>query len=124
MAPADDPTRGLAEQLTPGRSRVGLDEFAGGIPQVMATLPRFRLGRRWFTTGLLLAVFVPLGLATFVALVAGARYLRTFEDVQAFIERYPGVGDFSRPVESGFPWWLRYQHYLNLFFMLFIARSG
>ena len=25
---------------------------------------------------------------------------------------------------TGFPWWLRYQHYLNLFLMLFMMRSG
>jgi hypothetical protein len=27
-------------------------------------------------------------------------------------------------VDSGFPWWLQVQHFLNMFFMLFIMRAG
>ncbi len=124
MTLVNDPTSGFAYRLTRGRSRVDLDEFAGGIPQEMARLPEIRIGRRWFTTWQLLAVLVPLGLATLVASIMGARYLRTFAEVQSFIAHYPGVGDFARPVDSGYPWWLRFQHFLNLFFMLFIGRSG
>src|SRR5215831_21170532 len=53
-----------------------------------------------------------------------ARYLRTLPSVQRFIAHYPGTGSFGPPVTTGFPWWLRYQHYFNLIFMVFIIRSG
>ncbi|MEW6270310.1 MAG: molybdopterin-dependent oxidoreductase [Thermodesulfobacteriota bacterium] len=115
---------GFAAQLTKGHERIDVAEFAGGLPQERASLPEVRLGQRWLSTGRLLLLLVPLGLAGALLLVLGARYLRTLPGVQAFIAQYPGVGDFARPVESGFPWWLRWQHYLNLFLMLFMARSG
>jgi len=124
MATQTDPTLEFADQVTPGGSRVDLREFAGGIPQQRATLPQFRFGSRWWTTGQLLKVLVPVAVVGALATVLGARFLRTLPAVQQFIETYPGVGDFSHPVESGYPWWLRYQHYLNLFFMLLIFRSG
>jgi DMSO/TMAO reductase YedYZ molybdopterin-dependent catalytic subunit/thiosulfate reductase cytochrome b subunit len=44
--------------------------------------------------------------------------------VQAFIANHPGTGAFAPPVTTGFPAWLRYQHYFNLVLMLFIIRSG
>lgn len=111
-------------QLTPGCPRVDLKDFAGGIPQQMASFPELRLGRRWLTTPQILALLVPLGFAGGLVVVALSQYLRTVPEVQAFLAAYPGTGDFARPVESGFPWWLRWQHFLNLFLMLFIMRSG
>jgi len=90
----------------------------------MATLPQVRIGKRRFTTAQILTVLVPLGFVAGICVVAVAQQLRTIPAVQAFIQEYPGTGAFSQPVESGFPWWLRYQHYLNLFFMLLMMRSG
>jgi DMSO/TMAO reductase YedYZ molybdopterin-dependent catalytic subunit/thiosulfate reductase cytochrome b subunit len=44
---------------------------------------------------------------------------------QDFITRYPGTSmDYVDPVDSGFPWWLRWQHFLNLLFMMFMIRAG
>lgn len=114
----------FAEQLTKGRSSIKVSEFAGGIPQEMAALPEIRLGKRWFGTVQLLTVLVPLGFAAALILVATAQELRLLPAVQEFIRVYPGVGDFARPVETGFPWWLRWQHFFNLFLMLLMMRSG
>jgi thiosulfate reductase cytochrome b subunit len=55
--------------------------------------------------------------------IAVAQQLRNFPVVQEFIRRYPGDTS-SSPVTSGFPLWLRAQHFLNSFFMLFIIRAG
>lgn len=120
----DTESTSFSGQLTPGCPRVDLKDFAGGIPQEMATFPEVRLGRRWFTTAQILTVLVALGFAGGLVVVALSQYLRTVPEGQAFLAAYPGTGDFARPVESGIPWWLRWQHFLNLFLMLFIMRSG
>ncbi|MBV9579029.1 MAG: molybdopterin-dependent oxidoreductase [Chloroflexi bacterium] len=90
----------------------------------MAILPQVRLGRKSVTTAQIMTVVIPLGYVAGLCAVAVARQLRTLPVVQAFMQTYPGTGSFSRPVESGFPWWLRSEHYLNLLFMLFMIRSG
>ncbi len=124
MDPPAQSDAALAAQLTKGIDIVDPHEFAGGITQEMATLPQIRVGKKWFTTAQILTVLVPLGFVGGLLVIATAQQIRTIPEVQAFIQKYPGTGSFSRPVESGFPWWLRYQHYLNLFFMLFMIRSG
>ncbi len=124
MDPRPEPGAPLAAQLTKGIDIVDPHEFAGGIAQEMATLPQIRFGKKWFTTAQILTVLVPLGFVGGLVVIAIAQQLRTIPEVQAFIQKYPGTGTFSQPVESGFPWWLRYQHYLNLFLMLFMIRSG
>ena len=45
------------------------------------------------------------------------------QDLVEFV-RYPGVPQLVQTVTTGFPVWLRLQHFLNLFFMAFIIRSG
>jgi thiosulfate reductase cytochrome b subunit len=45
--------------------------------------------------------------------------------VQRFIERYPGTTLPTQPdATTGLPSWVRWQHFFNLFFMIFIIRSG
>ncbi len=107
-----------------GGNRVDLEEFAGGLEQLSATLPQIRIGKKWMTTAGVLTLLVPLGFVSALVMIAAAQQLRTMPEVQAFIQLYPGTGSFSVPVHDGFPWWLRYQHYLNLFLMLFMIRSG
>src|SRR5215470_17822821 len=101
----------LNAQLTRGPDRVILKDWAGGIPEEMATLPQIRLGRRWYTFGEILGFLVVVGLALLGGGILIARYLRTLPDVQAFIAAHPGTRDFGPAVTSGFPFWLRYQHY-------------
>ena len=38
--------------------------------------------------------------------------------------RYPGIPPSARAVTTGFPAWLRVQHFLNFLFMTFIIRAG
>lgn len=83
-------------------------------------VPRIRIGERSVSTlwGL------PIGAAALIVLVAIAQSLRELLSVQAFIKQYPGIAQAAPSVDSGFPWWLQLQHFVNMFFMLFIIRAG
>ena len=82
--------------------------------------PRIRIGRRWFNT----LWALPIGAAALLCLIALAQSLRELPTVTAFIQNHPGVAQSAPSVDSGFPWWLQLQHFLNMFFMLFIVRAG
>jgi len=100
---------------------ITLDDWAGGIPQDRAKLPSVRIGRRWFSSLWL----VPLGIVGLVLSIAIVREMTRYGWYQDFIARYPGTStDYVDPVDSGFPWWLRWQHFLNLLFMMFMIRAG
>ena len=114
----------MAAQLTPAPDRIVRKEWAGGIAKEMATFPQVRLGKRWFSFKQLAVFFGVLGTVFLIAGIIISRYLRTLPGVQAFVAKYPGTGSFGPPVHTGFPWWLRYQHYFNLILMLFIIRAG
>jgi len=83
-------------------------------------VPRIRVGRRWINTlwGL------PIAAAALLCLIALAQSLRELTGVTTFIQQHPGVAQSAPSVDSGFPWWLQLQHFLNMFFMLFIMRAG
>jgi len=98
-----------------------VDDWAGGIPETRAQLPSIRIGRRWFSSLWL----VPLGVAGLVLSIAVVREMVRYGWFHEFIARYPGTSaQYVQPVESGFPWWLRWQHFFNLLFMMFIIRAG
>jgi hypothetical protein len=59
-----------------------------------------------------------------VLVVALAQSLRELHAVQAFIKEYPGIAQSAPSVDSGFPWWLQLQHFLNMLFLMFIIRAG
>ena len=100
---------------------IALDDWAGGIPQTRAQFPSVRIGRRWFSSLWLL----PLGIVGLVLSIAVVREMTRYGWYQDFITRYPGTSmDYVDPVDSGFPWWLRWQHFLNLLFMMFMIRAG
>lgn len=100
---------------------ITLDDWAGGIPQDRAKLPSVRIGRRWFSSLWLL----PLGVVGLVLSIAVVREMTRFGWYQDFITRHPGSStQYVDPVDSGFPWWLRWQHFLNLLFMMFMIRAG
>ncbi|NBS86492.1 MAG: oxidoreductase [Verrucomicrobia bacterium] len=103
---------------------VDIKEFAGGIPQVPARFPEIRVGPWWVTTRQSLLALIPLGIVGAILAVLTARFLRTLPLIQQFIAAYPGTGSFAPPVPDGFPLWLRICHWLNLFLMLFMIRSG
>jgi len=89
------------------------------LPPQWGEVPRIRLGERrinvlWATP------------PAFVILVLGIAVCQGLYETpwfQQFLARYPGIPTAAQ-VHTGFPLWLRLQHFLNLFFMAFIIRSG
>ncbi len=117
-----DTVRSYRSQLTPGEDVIDTATWAGSVPQVNGIAPRVRIGRsRWFN----LLWLLPIGFAALLILVAVAKGLRSDPAVQSFIRRYPGTVVPSHPqATTGFPAWARWQHFFNLFFMIFIIRAG
>ena len=89
------------------------------MPPQTGTIPHIRIGRRWINV----LWIIPLIIVLLIPAIAVAQQLRTMPGIQEFIARYPGDTS-SRTVNSGFPLWLRLQHFFNLFFMMFIIRAG
>ena len=112
---------GLRSGLTPGEEVVDTATWAGSVPAATGVAPRLRLGGRWFN----LLWLLPIGFVVLLGCVAAAKGLRGMPSVQRFITRYPGTDLRSdRGDYLGIPVWARWQHFFNLFFMLFILRSG
>jgi len=59
----------------------------------------------------------------FVAVLL-ARWLREVPAVASFIEDYPGESELPDGAPVGFPAWLGWQHFFNVFLMVLIIRSG
>lgn len=111
----------LGASLTKGSAIVDVADWAGAIPQVGGIPPHVRIGRRW--VNLLWAV--PIALVLVLVAVAAAKGLRDVPAVQRFVARYPGTyAPTPHPSYLGLPSWVRWQHFFNLFFMLFIIRAG
>jgi len=111
---AHDP---LTPPLSPADDRIRLSTW---IPPREGIIPHIRVGNRWINT----LWAIPVGAAALILLIAVAQSLREYPDVQAFITRYSGIAQAAPSVDSGFPWWLRLQHFLNMLFMMFIIRAG
>ncbi len=69
-----------------------------------------------------LTVAAALIVAALVVLLA--RWLRTLEPVQDFLTRYPGHSTLPQNAPVGFPAWMGWQHFLNMFLIVLIIRSG
>jgi thiosulfate reductase cytochrome b subunit len=81
--------------------------------------------RAFLSTGTGKAVMGVVGLLVAAALaVLVARWLVGIDGVRAFLVRYPGETHLPEGASLGFPGWVRWQHFLNLFFMVLIIRSG
>jgi sulfoxide reductase catalytic subunit YedY len=117
-----DVVRSYRYQLTPGEDVIDTATWAGSVPQVNGVAPRVRVGRnRWFN----LLWLLPIGFLLLIVAVAVAKGLRGDAFMQRFIRRYPGTAVASPPAGTvGFPAWVDVQHFFNLFFMIFIIRSG
>ena len=115
--PQPPSTEPLRASLSDADDRLRLNHWMA--PQ-QGIAPRIRIGRRWINTlwGL------PIGAAALLCLIALAQSLRELPRVVAFIQQHPGIAQSAPSVDSGFPWWLQLQHFLNMFFMLFIMRVG
>lgn len=75
---------------------------------------------RWFR----LTWAVPVAVLVAVALVFAARWLREQPTVEAWMLQYPGEATNPAWAPVGIPAWLAWQHFLNLFFLVLIVRTG
>ncbi len=107
----------LAARLTGADDRLRMSDW---LPPQWGIVPRIRIGSRWVST----LWALPIGSAALIVLIAVAQSLRELPGVKTFIEHHPGIAQAAPSVDSGFPWWLQLQHFLNMFFMLFIMRAG
>jgi len=114
--------RSFRSQLTRGEDVVDPATWAGSVPVAHGIAPRVRIGRsRWFN----LLWLIPIGLLALVAAVAAAKGLRGIPSVEGFVEDYPGtVLPAGAERNAGLPIWVGAMHFLNLFLMIFIIRSG
>ena len=116
--PPSEPVRGFPRaSLSRADDAIRLGHWLK--PQA-GVMPRIRVGRYWIKVLWAVPVFFVL----LVLAVAVAQALRQLPSVQEFVAHHPGVPTQAAVVSSGFPLWLRLQHLLNLFFMLFIIRAG
>lgn len=107
----------IEAKLSPADDRILLNDW---LPPQAGVVPRIKIGKRWINVLWVL----PLGFVLLVIGVAAAQALRELPAVQNFLVRYPGIPQSAPAVTSGFPAWLRVQHFLNILFMAFIIRSG
>ena len=112
--PSPEPLRA---KLSDADDRIRLNHW---MPPQQGIFPRIRIGSRWINTLWVL----PISAAALLCLIALAQSLRELPSVMAFIQSHPGIAQSAPSVDSGFPWWLHLQHFLNMFFMLFIMRAG
>jgi sulfoxide reductase catalytic subunit YedY len=108
-------------ELDTKRYTVVDEDWAGGVPAQYGVAPRIRIGHaKWFN----LLWLIPIGLALLIVGIAVAKGLREIPAVQDFMHRFPGMSELPANAPVGFPVWLGWQHFLNLFLMIFIIRSG
>jgi methionine sulfoxide reductase catalytic subunit len=107
----------ISSRLSSADDRIVLSHW---LPPREGIIPQDRLGRRWIN----ILWTLPVGAAAVVVLIAVAQSLRELSSVQEFIKAYPGMPQAAPSVDSGFPWWLQAQHFLNMLFMMFIIRAG
>lgn len=113
-----------AKQPTLPRQQSSAATVASQTSAAPAREPRQFRGKtvaQWIRFGVLgvLGLIVLAGI-----IVLAARGLTTLPGVPEFVERYPGEYEPPIPVDPGFPWWARWTHFLNFFFIVLIIRSG
>ncbi len=105
-------------RLQPGEDVLHPDTWAGRIPHTGGIAPRLRFGRdRWFNVLWL----HPIGFVVLITAVAIAKGLHNVAAVEDFMARYPGTtAPTGREAGRGIPAWVGWQHFFNLFLMIFI----
>ncbi|MBT2554162.1 cytochrome b/b6 domain-containing protein [Arthrobacter sp. ISL-5] len=59
-----------------------------------------------------------------VTLVLLSRWLRSLPEVQSFLLTFPGNPTLPESAPTGLPAWMGWQHFLNMFFLVLIVRTG
>lgn len=108
-------------ELVTKREDVVDASWAGGVEPQYGVAPHVRIGKsKWFN----LLWLIPIGFFLLIVGAAVAKGIRELPRVQEFIAQYPGESDLPDGAPVGLPAWLGWQHFLNLFLMIFIIRSG
>lgn len=66
----------------------------------------------------------PLAVVLLALVVFAARWVITLPGVQSFLVDYPGSTPRPEAAPTGLPAWLGWQHFLNVFFLVLIVKSG
>ena len=90
-------------------------------PKAEARLYGSRTLAQWIK---LVALLAAGAVAAAGILVLAARGVTTLPGVPEFLVRYPGEYHLPETAEPGFPWWAQWTHFLNIFLMALIIRSG
>ena len=112
--PRETPAEGAAP--APAAAAVPEAEPAGG-PKKFRGLTL----RQWVGAGAIVALAI-VGAVTLVVLAA--RWLAGLDFMSSFLAKYPGEYDLPESAPVGFPGWLGWQHFFNIFLMVLIIRSG
>ncbi len=111
---APGPSSGSSASVpSPSSGRAGTSGPAGAATPAAPQRP-------WVRPVVITAALVVVALAV----VLGARWLRTLEPVQEFIATYDGHASQPATAPAGMPWWLGWQHFFNMFLIVLIIRTG
>ncbi len=99
---------------------MAVETFLKEVIEFMSTPTKKRAGSKWAKPALVAGAIV-IGL---LVLVLAARWFTGLDGVQSWMKRYPGQSELPAGAPVGFPAWLGWQHFLNMFFIILIIRSG
>ncbi len=77
--------------------------------------------KQWSGT---LGMFLLAAVVVAAIAVVAAKWFLTTDLAQDFVARYPGKYDNPEGAPVGIPGWLAWQHFLNMFFLVLIIRTG
>lgn len=113
---------GRLSEPAPSAEQPAAESASEPAPEQSLDITELRPGRwSWLKRA---AKVVAVALVVSLLLVIAARWLRTLDPVAEFIAAYPGHLAPPATAEPGFPAWLRWQHFLNFYFMVVIVRTG
>ena len=121
-ATSDMPSAGRTpDAQNPARSAVGPQKRKGSDPRPVGSSQAGASGRRRA------AAWAIGGMGLFVAAVGAVfctRWLITLGFMQEFLVTYPGEIHLPASAKPGFPVWVQWQHFFNVFLMVLIVRTG
>lgn len=85
-----------------------------------ATPTKARPGGQWPK----FAVVAGAAVVLLILLMLGARWLMSLDSVQSFVATYPGHSTLPEGAQEGLPAWLGWQHFLNMFFLFLMIKTG
>lgn len=105
---------------TPAREPVAASTAAPAKKEPAKKYGPFTI-KQWVGASAVIALAI-VGAVTLVVLFA--RWFTSLEFMQSFLTSYPGEYDLPESAPVGFPGWLGWQHFFNIFLMVLIIRSG